>query len=337
MMEDRTKYILELLKDEDFVSWVVNPTEESNHFWYHWIQSNEDRGRDVELARKVIHSFKSRGAEPMPDDYYKEVLSSIMHTANLSKNKSGTYSLLKGLAVAASISLLMIIGVYLYFGSMGEEVDEKVVTTLIKEAPLGTKVTTKLPDGTSVMLNSGSSISFPSTFSDSIRKIQLTGEAFFDVKRDEQRPFIILTDEIEVQVLGTSFNVNAYNDEIKSVAVKSGKVSVKDRFNDQFIVINPLEMVSMVKGKFESQVVYNNDLVFGWCDQILAFHNNSFDESVQEIEKWFGVKMMDEEIIHPQDVFTSSFENPSLKEVMESFTHVYGLNYRIEGKSIILK
>ena len=337
MKEDRTKHILDLLEDEDFVSWVVNPKEESNHFWYHWIQSNEDRSRDVELARKVIRSFKSRGAEPMPDSYYKEVLSSIMHTANISKNKSGTYNLLKGLAVAASISLLMMIGAYLYFGGINKEANDNVVTTLIKEAPLGTKVKTKLPDGTSVMLNSGSSISFPSTFSDSIRRVQLTGEAFFDVKKDEQHPFVILADDMEIQVLGTSFNVNAYMDETKSVAVKSGKVSVKDRFKDQFVVINPLEMVSMVEGKFESHVVYNNDLVFGWCDQILIFQNNSFDESVQEIEKWFGIKVMDENFTHSKDVFTSSFENPSLKEVMESFTHVYGLKYKIEGKSIILK
>ena len=107
-------------------------------------------------------------------------------------------------------------------GAVEPELIEKV-------AERGQKLTVKLPDGSMVKLNANSRISYLSNFGNDSRDLQLTGEAFFEVQRDESRPFKIFLGDLEVEVLGTSFNVNAYPDQhAASVAVRTGKVAVSN-------------------------------------------------------------------------------------------------------------
>jgi len=132
---------------------------------------------------------------------------------------------------AACISLVLLFFGRYYIDNLLYQ--EKVVTEVpeinwqTKTVPNGQKLSLTLWDGTVVKVNSGSTISFPEEFSDSLREVHLEGEAFFEVNRDILRPFIIKSGNVETVVLGTSFNVNAYpNQEQIKVAVAEGKVKV---------------------------------------------------------------------------------------------------------------
>ena len=108
-----------------------------------------------------------------------------------------------------------------------EKVDSGKAAMIDKSNPRGMKTTILLSDGTKVKLNSETSLRYPEYFSDSVRIVYLKGEAFFEVERDESKPFIVISKGIRTKVLGTSFDIRAYPDEVElSVGVVEGKVQV---------------------------------------------------------------------------------------------------------------
>ena len=217
--------VFDLLKNEEFVLWVVNPREESNHYWSKWIAANPDKRKDVEFARQFILSSQKRIVEKMPEEGYDYVLEKIFNHKQRKKQKQVRYW--QPLSVAASIALIVAsIFVFLHEPNVRESEEVFTVTTIQKEAPPGRKVTTRLPDGSVVMLNSGSQISFPEQFKGDSREISLTGEAFFEVEHNPEIPFIVSMNGDKVRVLGTSFNIRSYpEDSVVQVSVATGRVS----------------------------------------------------------------------------------------------------------------
>ena len=205
----------------------------------------------------------------------------------------------------------------------------------------GQKITTRLPDGTVVQLNSDSKLVIPEFFADDVREVYLTGEAFFDVVKDSSRPFVIRTPGLKVKVLGTSFNVRAYkNDTAESVAVKSGEVTVSRLLSQDDVMLTPNEMVSIVEhGGFEKAVIADQDQVFGWTERRLVFVDEPLDRVLETISRWYGVSIDTEAEILVQKPYTANYENPVLNEVMTSLSHVYNFHYTItaDEKKIIIR
>ena len=136
--------------------------------------------------------------------------------------------------IAASILLLLSVAYIFYQNTSGYQAVEQPLAMIEKSTKMGEKSTFRLPDGTKVSLNSGSSLVFPEHFDENGRTVMLKGEAFFDVKRDERRPFTVTSEKLLITVLGTSFNVKAYPEEDeKQVWVASGKVKVENNRNGE--------------------------------------------------------------------------------------------------------
>lgn len=208
-----------------------------------------------------------------------------------------------------------------------------------KSTSPGQKITTILPDGTVVKLNSLSSISFPEKFSGKERRVELSGEAFFDVTHDASRPFYVSFRNSEVKVLGTSFNIRTYREETSvTVAVASGRVSFTSTDAQSKVILEPNELVSydeaenkMVKRTFDPLDIY------GWKDHILYFKNDEFEEIVGELEKWYGVKITYTRDFHSKGTFSGEFENKSLGNVLIGLSYLYEFTYEIDGDKVILK
>ncbi|MBV6640159.1 MAG: FecR domain-containing protein [Cyclobacteriaceae bacterium] len=268
----------------------------------------------------------------------KRVISSDFNQSiNSNKRNSRTVQILK---LAATIVLIISASLVIYrYQEDSSPPIEQAVRLIEKTSLPGQKITVTLSDGTIVKLNSDSKIIVPDHFANDVRQVELIGEAFFDVNRDTSRPFIIKTNDLKVEVLGTSFNLRSYSNSRNSlVAVKTGKVAVNKISGTEKIYLEPNEMVSLKgNGDFSKRQIVNNDLVFGWTDQRLVFDETSLEDVFEQMDRWFGVEIVVERDIINKRPYTASYKNPTLEEVFKSLSHLYQFNYKKDGNRIIVR
>lgn len=215
------------------------------------------------------------------------------------------------------------------------------VNYISKQAEPGIKLTVQLPDGSKIKLNSGSKLIYPDTFTDNKREVQLIGEAYFDIARDENRPFSIKTDDLVTTVLGTKFTINAYYRDHIQVSLISGSVQVDNFSGNNTNPINSLLLVPGEKAVFQndqlSKEVVDNLLDIGWKDDIIAFNNSDIDEITAKLSNWYGV---DFDIENKKSViksFNGVYQNEVMENVLKSIAHAMDFTYHINGKKVIIK
>ncbi len=208
-----------------------------------------------------------------------------------------------------------------------------------KETAPGQRITFELPDGSIVKLNAGSKLVFPTRFHQGNRDVKLIGEAFFDIKRDENRPFRIQSGNVRVTVLGTSFNVKSYpGDDVMLVGVKSGKVSVSaSRGKSVILGSNELLEYSASTGDLRQAKIEDADLVFGWIDQILVINEQTIHQILRRLEKWYNVEFVIQKNLDENKKFTAKYISPSMEAVLKSLAYGFEFNYVINENKIIIK
>jgi transmembrane sensor len=203
--------------------------------------------------------------------------------------------------IAATVIVVLGLGLTIYLVQDQVKQTNSVVLPLtdwgLKNTDSGEKLTFRLPDGTVVKLNSSSKLSFPTKFRKDRREVELEGEAFFEVAKDSQRPFIIRTNNIRTSVLGTSFNIKAYPESnLIAIAVVTGKVKVEKvgiQVRDQaenVIYLYPSRKATYVKGEnqlIESDFVTEQEI--GWKQGIIYFKDASESDVFERLERWYGV------------------------------------------------
>ena len=144
-----------------------------------------------------------------------------------------------------------------------------------------------LSDGTVVWLNSESALRYPASFSGDKREVELWGEAFFEVTRNEEMPFHVKGGDFEIEVLGTSFNVMNYADEkVAQVTLASGKLCVCK--GDQYAVIHPNQQIQMEEGRFDVRDV-DARYYTSWIDNKFMFDDESLDVIVRKLARWYNL------------------------------------------------
>ncbi len=210
-----------------------------------------------------------------------------------------------------------------------------------KVARRGSKLRLNLNDGSFIHLNADSKMIIPNKFNRRERHVDLSGEAYFRVSRDEQRPFTIGVRNVTVEVLGTSFNVRAYEDEEEiSVTVESGKVLVKlEKAGDngsvlllrgQKLIFNP--STGAIK-KFETDPYFD----ICWTRGILYFNKTRLVEVERILERWYAVEI---DVASPQIYkyrLTGEHHNKNLKSVLEALKFALKIDYKIKGNHVTLK
>ncbi len=242
-------------------------------------------------------------------------------------------------SIAASIVLLIITGSYFFILPVEENTTVEVHSTVIKSTPSGKKSLITLPDGSVVKLNAESYLEYPEKFSDE-RQVKLVGEAFFEVQKDSLHPFIVLSGDIQVKVLGTSFNVQAFPfEESMSVAVASGRVLVekKNKQNSkQTSTLLPSEMVSIDHKTGIFQKSHFDPNVLAWRDGILAFEKAKFNEIMIRLERWYGVDIIVERTSPISDGFTGRYENATLEAVLQGMSFSSDFSFHVEGDKVFI-
>lgn len=247
------------------------------------------------------------------------------------------------LKIAASFIVFLLAGVIFLLqnnilGDEAKKSEEQVVDVdnfILKENKKGIKSTLKLPDGTTVKLNTNSKLKIPKHFTNKERRVFLVGEAYFDVKEDAARPFVIETGEMEVLVKGTTFNVSAYPEKDKiEVAVETGTVSVKNEAQE--LLLTAFEAAVLHKPLNNLKVVAFSKDSFAWKDGVLIFRDTKIEELLRRIEDWYGVEFKIKKNIQMVENITATFEDLPLKTVLESISYTADFNYKIDNNVVTI-
>jgi ferric-dicitrate binding protein FerR (iron transport regulator) len=221
----------------------------------------------------------------------------------------------------------------------------------------------ELPDGTQVWLNADSRITYNEEFQGKIREVNLTGEAYFDVVRDEDRPFVIHTEVIDIKVLGTAFNVRSYSDEENTeTSLIHGSVEVtlrnhpEKKFtlkpNDKLIINNaeaaPIaeqetpekpssKEIVLTWGKVNYQSKADTVATEAmWTRNKLAFDKKTMEDIALTLERWYDISVEIENEKIKSTEFSLTIEDESLQQVMEALREAGKFRYRIEKKKLII-
>jgi transmembrane sensor len=208
--------------------------------------------------------------------------------------------------------------------------------------PRGRQFHVKLPDGTAVWLNAASSIRYPTVFTGKERKVTITGEAYLEVAKDQRKPFIVDVDgEMEVEVLGTSFNVNAYTNEpqinttLLEGSIKVAKAATEKNTKLNSIQLSPGQQAAM-KGE-ELLLMPNPDLkmVMAWKEGYFLFNYTPVDEILRQFARWYDMEVVYEDKA-PDFVLSGAIRRDfTLTEAMLTLEKM-GLHYRLEGKQLTI-
>lgn len=198
-----------------------------------------------------------------------------------------------------------------------------------------------LSDGTTILLNSGSKIVYPSKFKETERIVTLEGEAYFTVAHNATKPFIVQTHSLSVKVLGTTFNVSAYpTDDKVSATLNSGSVQVdiKKGDNDESYMLEPNQQIAY--SKIDKSVSVNpvtNEAV-GWKEGVLIFQEATFNDIMHTLQRRFNVSIKYDKQKFTHEPYTLKFmNNENLVNILTVLQEITGnFNYKIEGKYVFI-
>lgn len=216
--------------------------------------------------------------------------------------------------------------------SKGEEILFNTLST-----PRGGEYQLVLPDGSKVWLNAASSLRFPTKFGGKERKVFLTGEAYFEVAKNAKQPFKVSVNEMEVEVLGTHFNVMAYDDEntMKTTLVE-GKVKVSQAANS--VQVLPYQQ-AILKKNSRSLSVDDADVeeAIAWKNGLFQFNENDILSIMRQLSRWYDVEVSFSGQI-PQGHYSGSIRRQSnISQVLAMLELPGGVQFTIEGKKVVVK
>ena len=200
--------------------------------------------------------------------------------------------------------------------------------------PKGGQYHIVLPDGSKVWLNASSSIRFPAVFTGNERKVEITGEVFFEVTKDKTKPFKVLFGDSEVEVLGTSFNIMAYTDEESSkTTLVEGSVSLKNLHANKHL--KPGEQASVSsEGQIMSKSV-DVDAAIAWKSGLFYFRDSGIEEIMRQAARWYAVDVVYRGKIPIRQFTGKVSRNVNISELLTMLRYA-GVNCRLEDDKIIV-
>ncbi|KAA8486276.1 FecR family protein [Arcticibacter tournemirensis] len=206
--------------------------------------------------------------------------------------------------------------------------------TNVIETPKGGQYQINLPDNTKIWLNAGSSLRYPVAFTGKERKVVLTGEAYFEVAPDKTKPFIVESDQIEIKVLGTHFNVMAYDDEeTMNTTLLEGSVLIRNRYGKQLLM--PGQQASI--DKKNDQIIVSQANIkanVAWKNGYFYFHDEDIRSVMMRVARWYDV-----EVVYQGDVksppFGGTFSRYKKLSQLLAYLHEAGdLKFKQEGRRV---
>ncbi|MDO5968751.1 FecR domain-containing protein [Flavivirga aquimarina] len=223
-----------------------------------------------------------------------------------------------------------------------DEVKETIVYNTLN-VPYGKRFTLQLSDGTLVYLNSGTSLKYPVNFiTGKSRKVFLKGEAYFDVTKDENHPFIVNADGMDVRVLGTQFNIASYpeDNEINTVLVE-GAVSIyktEASYNTEDVtILKPGFKAAWQKNSNQIHIgEVDIELHTAWINGRIIFRHMPFNNIMKKLERHYNVTIINNNINLGNDLLSASFDVETIEQVFETINEIHPIDFVIKDNKIII-
>jgi hypothetical protein len=222
----------------------------------------------------------------------------------------------------------------------GDKVENETLVYNTLTVPYGKRFEVQLSDGTNVHLNAGTSLKYPVKFIEgNDRRVFLTGEAFFDVAKDREHPFIVNSGALNVQVLGTQFNVSGYPEDTETdVVLVEGSVNLYTKEDTN----NHVFLTPGFKGSYNkkdtnlttSSVI--TAIYTSWIEGELVFRNITFDNILKKLERHYNVEIVNNNTELANEMFNASFRNEPIEIILDYFKITYNINIRITDNKIII-
>lgn len=327
--------------------------EEEQEVYEYFLNSNEE---SIEKVSKSVwdNSKVNSEVEPGKSRLFQEILSDIkndnevpviamdqnvIYSNESTQRRAGVSK--KWLSVAAVFLIALGISYTLFDLNPPKENSVVVASDIEKINSSGHRSKIVMRDGTKIFLNAESKISYSDEkYGTELREIYLEGEAYFEVAKNANLPFIVNTKKLSTTALGTAFNVRAFDDETSSqISLAEGSVSVSSleggKYNQaQKMILLPDEEAqlndgNLIKRKFDSE------RVLSWKDGIIYFNETDFTDAVRVLERWYNVKF---EINNVKNISslkgTGTFKNESLENVLKALSYSLQFNYSIDGNNV---
>lgn len=240
-----------------------------------WAEASDENSKLLRRERKLFDAIILSGRLDQ-------------HAAGQGKKRRYIFRELLKMASVVAITVGITVAVFL----IGKDRDRGEVAMQTITVPAGQRVNLNLPDGTNVWLNAGTRMQYPVSFMKEKREVILDGEAYFDVARSEKCPFIVRTHAMDVEVLGTRFNVEAYSKHRRfETSLMQGKVRVKLPGNDKTVVdLLPHCKTTLVDDKLVVSRIDNYN-VYRWKEGLYCFKNKPFAQIMEDLERYYDLKI----------------------------------------------
>lgn len=305
-------------------------SDEENLLLDHWIDEAIENRRHYSEQKKLWDLFEIHQKIQKIDE--RKAYQKISNQLNSGKN----INILGWVQRVAAILLLPVIVIsafYFYSGKTNRTQFATVYNTA--ETPLGMRSSLTLPDGTRVWLNAGSKISYPVLFSDRGREVTLSGEAYFEVKKDKKWPFVVNTRNMMIVVTGTTFNCNAYpeNEQVQTVLVE-GEVTLLNQSATELESLSPGELATFDNSNHQiTKIKTDLQKYIAWKSGKLMFREDKMNKVVEKLERWYNVEFEIEDKEIAEYIYTATFIDESLDQVLKMLSISAPIRYTISERN----
>ena len=336
-MEEENKHIDELIANYLTEGLDKNALDELKT----WIAASAENQQYFIRQREIWFSAVSREAASVydKDKAFENFRNRVESQKEIQSTSRRGFSLSALWRYAAVVAIIIAVGCISYW--QGEVNVKDTFADISVEAPLGSKTKLYLPDGTLVWLNDGSRMTYSQGFGVDNRKVELEGEGYFEVKRNEKIPFFVKTKDLQLQVLGTKFNFRDYpEDHEVVVSLLEGKVGLNNLLREEKeAVLSPDERAVLNKANglltVESVTASNASQ---WTDGYLFFDEELLPDIAKELERSYNVK------IHIANDSLKTFRfygnfvrrEQNIQEVLEALASTEKMQYKIEERNITI-
>ncbi|WP_214073188.1 FecR family protein [Mucilaginibacter sp. dw_454] len=321
---------LKRLAQKYFAGTASDEEKQMLHQWY-----DETNDGWIETVNTAAPESEDEVKQRIFRDLQKRIMAEKSEQAVPATNKGKVRRLIIQIASAAAVLL----AVFLIF----RPTDEKALLTQkhIVSAPINKVISITLPDGTKVWLNTGSVFKYPKTFGAKVREVELLeGRAFFDVKHMNHKPFIVRTKSVNVTVLGTSFDVRAYQREgTTKVSVVTGKVGItipSQPTKPAIFLASREEIIVNPTTKFVMKEPVREAVVNLWCKDVLVFDQENLNNVFKAIEKKYNTKITVENKELLDERISIKLGNQRLDTIMEILSFTKHFNYKMANDSTVV-
>ncbi|MEP1097553.1 MAG: FecR domain-containing protein [Cyclobacteriaceae bacterium] len=303
-------------------------TDDESQVIQTWIEQSPENEQEFEKLKSIWTSYEDRSVDFQPD------LSEAWNKIEQRVNSESKFTISPWLY---RIAAMLVLGLGIAYLMVDENEATLAQTSNVEAAKVIAQNEIRevsLPDGSIVSLNKGASISYESDFGGKDRHVQLQGEAFFDIQRDESKPFIITTQATTTEVLGTSFSINPTSESV-IVTVVSGRVSFEGSGNGVILTKGEKGNYSALTNSISESA--NDDPNFlSWKTKQLLFEDAPFATVTRDLERHYGVEFVTENSSVRK--LTASFDDQTLEEVIAVIAATLDITIErnAEGKHIIL-